>query len=351
MTDDRLISVITPCYNAEAFIGETIESVLAQTHRAVEHLIIDDCSSDGTWEATQRYATLHAHRLRPERLPVSRGASHARNRGAALAHGQFLMFLDADDLLAPDALEALVAALRQHPSAVAHAPWTRLIRDRHGTWRTRSSGVKRPSSDPDTALRDWLEGGAWVPPSAVLWPHAVFERSGGWDEAFTVDDDGELMRRVLSRGVPLVPAAGGGALYRIHGPERVSLSQSAVTAEQLRMRKAVIDRIADELEGQGRLAAFAPAVGTAYQHVALAALQKGHRELAQECQALGARLGGHQNVSRTALGRALARTVGVERKEQLAQWIARRGIASNARRRSTPPHEVRHREGSGERNR
>lgn len=351
MTDDPLISVITPCYNAEAFIGETIESVLAQTHPAVEHLIVDDCSSDGTWEATERYATLHGRRLRRERLPVRRGASHARNRGAALADGQFLMFLDADDLLAPDALEALVAALRQHPNAVAHAPWTRLIRDRYGTWRNRSSGVKRPSSDPDTALRDWLEGAAWVPPCAVLWPRAVFERSGGWDETFTVDDDGELMRRVLARGVPLVPAVGTGALYRMHGPERVSLSQSAVTEEQLRVRKAVIDRIADELEGQGRLAAFAPAVGTAYQHVALAALQKGHRELAQECQVLGARLGGRQDVSRTALGRALARAVGLDRKEQLAQWIARRGIASHARRRSTPRREVHQREQSDERNR
>jgi hypothetical protein len=242
------------------------------------------------------------------------------------------MFLDADDLLAPDALAALLAALGEHPSAIAHAPWRRLVGDPDGGWRERPAGVRRPSSDPDTALRDWLEGGAWVPPCAVLWPRPVFDRSGGWNENFTVDDDGELMRRVLARGVPLIAAGGGGALYRTHGPARVPLSQSAVTDEQLRQTKAVVDDLADELGRQGRLAAFAPAVGTAYQRVALAALQEGHPELAAECRELAARLGGRPDASRTALGRALARIVGVERKERLARWLARRGIASGSRR-------------------
>jgi hypothetical protein len=352
MTDDRLVSVVTPCHNAEAFIGETIESVLAQSHHAVEHVVVDDGSSDQSWEATQRYARLHPGRLRVERLPVSRGASHARNLGAALAQGRFLIFLDADDLLAADALAALVAALHRHPDAIAHGPWTRLMRARDGTWRERPSGVQRPSSDPDTALWEWLEGRAWVPPSAVLWPRPVFDRSGGWDEAFTVDDDGELMRRVLSSGVSLVPAAGGGARYRMHGPGRVSLSQSAASEEQLRMTsKAVIDRIAAELERQGRLDAFAPAVGTAYQRIALAALQGGHRDLAQECQALSALLGGRADVSRTAVGRTLARIVGLERKERLAHWLAQNGIASDSRLTSMRRRERHDRERSGERNR
>jgi O-antigen biosynthesis protein len=265
MTDPLLVSVVTPCHNAEAFIGDTIESVLAQTYHPVEHVIVDDGSSDGSWAVIERLATLHPERLHVGRMPVTRGASHARNRGASRTRGQFLMFLDADDLLAPDALAALVAALREQPDAIAHAPWRRLVRDRQGGWADRPADVRRPSPNPDTALWDWLEGSAWVPPCAVLWPRPVFERSGGWNERFTVDDDGELMRRVLARGVALVPAGGGGALYRAHGPARVPLSQSAVTDEQLRKAKAVIDDLAAELERQGRLAAFAPAVGTAYQ--------------------------------------------------------------------------------------
>lgn len=327
MTDARLISVITPCHNAEAYVGRTIESVIAQTHPAVEHVVVDDGSTDGSWGVVERYVGTG---VRGDRLPVSRGASHARNRGAALAQGEFLMFLDADDLLAPDALEALIGALREHPESIAHGPWRRLIGDRE-----RPAEVARPSSDPDTALREWLEGRAWVPPCAVLWPRAVFERSGGWDEQFTVDDDGVLMRRMLVRGVPLAAAGGGGALYRMHGPGRVSLSQTAVTEEELRaQRKAVIDIVAADLERQGRLAEFGPALGTAYQSVALTALQERHPALAEECQALAAQLGGRTAVSRTALGRALVRIMGLERKERLVQWLARRGIATAGRRTS-----------------
>jgi hypothetical protein len=260
------------------------------------------------------------------------------------------MFLDSDDLLARDALAALVVAQRERPDAIAHAPWRRLILDRHGVWRERSAGVQRPSSDPDEALRGWLEGRAWVPPCAVLWPRQVFAREGGWAEDVTIDDDGELMRRVLSHGVPLVSARGGGAFYRAHGPARVSLSQSAVSEDQLRSTsKAVIDRIAAELERQGRLAEFGPAVGTAYQRVALAALQEGHPALAQECQALSARLGGREDVSRTALGRALVRIVGLERKERLVQWLAQKGIASAGRRTSRRRREAHASQRSGER--
>jgi hypothetical protein len=108
-----------------------------------------------------------------------------------------------------------------------------------------------------------------------------------------------------------------------------------MTEDRLRSSsKAVIDRVALELERQDRLAEFAPAVGTGYHRVALAALQEGHPELAAECQALGARLGGETNVSRTALGRGLTRLIGFERKERLVQWLARRGIASGERRQS-----------------
>jgi glycosyltransferase involved in cell wall biosynthesis len=351
MTEGPLVSVVTPCHDAEAFIGPTIESVLAQSHHPIEHLVVDDGSSDESWAVIQGYAARHPARVRGERLPAAGGASHARNHGAALADGEFVMFLDADDLLAADAIAALLAALRDgdHSDAIAHAPWRRLVRDRHGTWRERPAGLPRPREDPDTALREWLEGRAWVPPCAVLWPRPVFDRIGGWNEQLTIDDDGELMRRALSRGVSLAAAGGGGALYRMHEPARVSLSQSAMTEEELRRTsKAVIDATAAELERQGRMDEFAPALGTAYQQLALTALQQGHPGLADECRALGERLGGRADVSRTALGRALVRLVGLERKERLVQWLAAKGIASAGRRTTMRRREMHAGRGPGE---
>lgn len=70
-------------------IPQTIESVLAQSHHAVEHLIVGDGSSDGSWAVMQRYASLPPERLRVQRVPVSRGASHARVRGATRVEVNF----------------------------------------------------------------------------------------------------------------------------------------------------------------------------------------------------------------------------------------------------------------------
>jgi glycosyltransferase involved in cell wall biosynthesis len=73
MTNEPLVSVITPCRNAEAFIGQTIESVLAQSHAPVEHVIVDDGSEDGSWTVIDRFAGLHPDRLRAEQVPMSGG--------------------------------------------------------------------------------------------------------------------------------------------------------------------------------------------------------------------------------------------------------------------------------------
>ena len=101
-----LVSVVVPCYNAERFIGETLESVFTQTYPAIEVIVVDDASTDRSWDLVQRYEG-RARLLRQER---NRGGSAARNRGASEASGEFLMFLDADDRLSVDAVEHLVPA-------------------------------------------------------------------------------------------------------------------------------------------------------------------------------------------------------------------------------------------------
>ncbi|MDP9348276.1 MAG: glycosyltransferase, partial [Gemmatimonadota bacterium] len=164
-----LVSVITPCYNAEPFVGETIRSVLAQTHPAVEHVLVDDASTDGSWAVIKRYAAEHPERIRALRLEENRGGSHARNRGAELARGAFLMFLDADDLIAPDTLASLANAAGSHPAGIGICAWKRLRPREDGRWVTGPADVPLPPSDPDGALRAWLEVCSWVPPCAVLW--------------------------------------------------------------------------------------------------------------------------------------------------------------------------------------
>lgn len=104
-----LVSVIIPVYNGERYIAEAIESVLAQTYRPIEVIVVDDGSTDGSAPVAQRWAEVRYHYQRHS------GAAPARNRGVQLAQGDLFAFLDADDLWVEDKLDRQVVTLREHP--------------------------------------------------------------------------------------------------------------------------------------------------------------------------------------------------------------------------------------------
>lgn len=102
-----LVSVLIPCFNAEKYVGEAIESALAQTHPNVEVVVVDDGSTDGSPDVIRSFAGRIEFEIGP-----NRGACAARNRALALSRGEYVQFLDADDLLLPTKVE------RQLPSLV-----------------------------------------------------------------------------------------------------------------------------------------------------------------------------------------------------------------------------------------
>lgn len=116
--DRPLVTVFVPCYNAGRFISETIDSVLTQTYRNFELLIIDDGSADNSREIIEAYAA------RDERIHIyynecNRGVAYTRNRGIEEAQGKYLAVMDADDIATPDRLEKEVRYLEAHPSVGA----------------------------------------------------------------------------------------------------------------------------------------------------------------------------------------------------------------------------------------
>ncbi|HEX2092914.1 MAG TPA: glycosyltransferase family A protein [Longimicrobiaceae bacterium] len=344
-SDPPLVSVVTPCHDAEAFVGETIESVLAQTHPTVEHLLVDDASTDGSWAVIHEYRSRYPDRVRAVRLDRNRGGSHARNVGAALARGDFLMFLDADDLIGPGTLHHMLEALRDPSAGIAVSRWQRLRRAAGRAWEPAPADAPLPDADPDAALRGWIEGTVWAPPCALLWRREAFERTGGWDESLTLNDDGDLAMRALAGGTRIARAEGG-VFYRWHDAARVSMSQSFLREEKLRSQVRVLDRLSARLEEQGRLAEFAPSLGLGYQRAAFLGFQNGHVPLARECLRRGEALAGRRMVSPRAVGRALERILGLERKERLVQGLARLGVMTSQRRRIARLHEL-SREGAG----
>jgi glycosyltransferase involved in cell wall biosynthesis len=109
------VTVVIAAYNAERFIGQTLDSVFAQTLHEVELIVVDDGSTDDTAAILR---TINDRRLSVLRQPNG-GVSAARNAGLALARAPYIFFLDADDVLVPDALQRMVAALDENPDRVA----------------------------------------------------------------------------------------------------------------------------------------------------------------------------------------------------------------------------------------
>jgi glycosyltransferase involved in cell wall biosynthesis len=114
---DDLVSIITPAYNCDRFIGETIESAQQQTYGNWEMIIVDDCSTDNTAEVVRQYAEKD-QRIRYVALVQNSGAAVARTEAMRLARGKYMAFLDSDDLWSPTKLEKQLSFMRSNGFAI-----------------------------------------------------------------------------------------------------------------------------------------------------------------------------------------------------------------------------------------
>lgn len=134
-----LVSIITPAFNAQRYIAQTIRSVLAQTYENFEMIIVDDCSSDGTRSIVEAYAKTDK-RIKLISLQKNGGQALARNKAIENAAGRYIAFLDADDLWKPHKLERQVEFMRQNDLAFTYSSYDLIDEDSQqiGTFKTRS---------------------------------------------------------------------------------------------------------------------------------------------------------------------------------------------------------------------
>lgn len=199
-----LVSILIPAHNAAPWLAATIESALAQTHPKTEIILVDDGSTDDT------LAAVHAYESRGVRVVTqpNAGASAARNQALRLARGEFIQFLDADDLLAPDKIAIQLAHLAAAPlNTIAAGPWGRFEHDPALAVFTSEDNWR------DSSPLDWLSlnfaGRGMMPPAAWLTPRALIDAAGPWDERLSLNDDGEYFCRVIlaSSGIRFCAAA------------------------------------------------------------------------------------------------------------------------------------------------
>lgn len=192
-----LVSTIIPVYNRPDLLQEAVASVLAQSYRPIEVIVVDDGSTDGTGAVADDLAagnpgvvfSIHTE---------NGGAGLAREAGRLAARGEFIQYLDSDDLLLPRKFELQVAALRENPDCGAAYGWTRY---RHRDGRVAEGPWKASGTAVETMFPAMLKSRWWDTPTP-LYRRTVSDTAGTWTD-LRLEEDWEHDCRVASLGVRL----------------------------------------------------------------------------------------------------------------------------------------------------
>ena len=184
------VSVIIPTYNGSRYICQTVESVLNQSYQDYEVIVVDDGSSDATAEVLEPYLD----RIRYYRQG-NQGVAAARNFGLEAARGNYINFLDHDDLLLPQKLALQVEVFEQQPSVgMVHSGWRRI-----NQWGEPLTDIEPWHEAPKLDLHEWLQRMP-VLLSAMLLRRDWVERAGGLDTEFKQASDLDLVQRLALMG-------------------------------------------------------------------------------------------------------------------------------------------------------
>lgn len=202
-----LVSIVIPCFNAAAWIGETIASAMDQGDVPLEIVLVDDGSTDDSVTIAQRIARERLHVIRQTRQGVSR----ARNVGTAAAQGTFIQYLDADDLLVPGTLTAKVNALVTTGADVAYGDWLHWQRGDSGAFIEGSRVTRTIDGRPDIEIF----GGKWWPLAALLYRRSLVERMLPWREDLPIIQDARFLLDAALCGGRFVHVEAIVAKYRV----------------------------------------------------------------------------------------------------------------------------------------
>jgi len=262
-----LVSIIIPCYNAERWVQEAVESCLDQSYPNIEIIVVDDGSTDRSLEILRRYLP----HIKLETGP-NRGGNCARNRGFALSSGEYVQYLDADDYLQPDKIATQVRFLEQTNADAVYGDfrYRRHLPDARFSYldRVQSSGAQ-----PDilaSLLSFWVVNGG-----AILYRRRAIDRVGGWDETLKAAQDTDFLISVALSGATICYQPGCNFVYRKYGAVTVSTSNLGRWLQNMR---SCLSKSETALVNSRRLTG---------QY--MAALATGYFEIARACYSYDAR--------------------------------------------------------------
>lgn len=222
-SENSLVSVIVPVYNCERYLAEAIESILAQTYRPIEIIIVDDGSTDNTSSIAKAFGKEVKYFYQP-----NSGPPYARNRGLKMARGDIIGFLDADDLWERNTLEVQLSRLEKNPAVEIVLGKIQVILP------CRDSADK---TDFEVFADPWVA----LHLGSALFRKSVFEAVGVFDESLHYSDDWDWFMRARELGIPMIIHSEVTMFHRRH-EQNITNQKKASNSSTLRMLKKSLVR-------------------------------------------------------------------------------------------------------------
>jgi glycosyltransferase involved in cell wall biosynthesis len=222
MKRQPLVSIVTPSFNQRRYLEDTIQSVLSQDYPALEYIVVDGGSNDGSLEIIQKYdSQLVAWISEPDQ-----GQTDAINKGFGLSTGEIMAWINSDDLYTPGAVSEAVSFLEGHPGVGMVYGDTELIDE----WGRRMGYFNAQQTSYGRLMR----GGVYIPQPASFWRRSLWEEAGPLDPTLYFAMDYDLWVRFAKIG-SIVYTPRLWAKFRIHGEGKTSLSDERCWPEMKRV--------------------------------------------------------------------------------------------------------------------
>lgn len=203
-----LVSIIISAYNADKYLSQTLDSVINQTYSNIEVIVVNDGSSDQTLEVANRYLNTRVKVVTQE----NKGQDAALNNGYRHSTGDYIKFMDSDDLINPEMIERQANVLKGSDDYIAYGEWSRFYNDDINT-----ANFKKRDNWRDMAPIDFLtteDIGPMLQCGIMLIPRKIIEKSGLWDERLILFNDTEFYTRLLLNSKGIKFSEGARLYYR-----------------------------------------------------------------------------------------------------------------------------------------